>query len=98
MRVYTQQAKNVHYVPGAKHGEGKTRHGLRRAVRRRRWNVAIQVYLTAAAMNLKVLAGLLSSLFYRLIRSQRAREELKRLPHCHFQHNRVTGQHLDKAA
>jgi len=39
------------------HGEGKTQHGLRRAVRRRRWNVAIQVYLTAAVMNLKRLAA-----------------------------------------
>ena len=43
-------------VEGA-HGEAKTQHGLRRAVRRRRWNVAIQVYLTAAVMNLKRLAA-----------------------------------------
>jgi transposase len=35
------------------HGEAKTQHGLRRAVRRRLWNVAIQVYLTAAVINLK---------------------------------------------
>lgn len=41
------------------HGEAKTQHGLRRAVRRRRWNVAVQVYLTAAAMNLKRLAAAL---------------------------------------
>jgi IS5 family transposase len=42
-----------------KHGEAKTAHGLRRAVRRGRWNVAIQAYLTAAVMNLKCLAALL---------------------------------------
>jgi len=38
------------------HGEAKAQHGLRRAVRRGLWNVAIQVYLTAAAINLKRLA------------------------------------------
>ena len=35
------------------HGEAKTGHGLRRAVRWGLANVAIQVYLTAAVMNLK---------------------------------------------
>ena len=40
------------------HGEAKTQHGLRRAVRRTMANVAIQVYLTAAVMNLKRLAAL----------------------------------------
>ena len=40
------------------HGEAKTQHGLRRAARRGLWNVAIQVYLTAAVMNLKRLAAL----------------------------------------
>jgi len=44
------------------HGEAKTQHGLRRAVRRGMSNVAIQVYLTAAVMNLKRLAALLSTL------------------------------------
>jgi len=44
------------------HGEAKTQHGLRRAARRRLWNVAIQVYLTAAVMNLKRLAALLRAL------------------------------------
>lgn len=39
------------------HGEAKTQHGLRRAVRRGLDNVAIQVYLTAAVMNLKRLAA-----------------------------------------
>lgn len=41
------------------HGEAKTQHGLRRAVRRGTANVAIQVYLTAAVMNLKRLAAAL---------------------------------------
>lgn len=49
-------------VEGA-HGEAKTQHGLRRAVRRGRWNVAIQAYLTAAVMNLKRLAALLCLIF-----------------------------------
>ena len=43
-------------VEGA-HGEAKTQHGLRRAARRGIENVAIQVYLTAAVMNLKRLAA-----------------------------------------
>ena len=38
------------------HGEAKTQHGLRRAVRRGLSNVAIQAYLTAAVINLKRLA------------------------------------------
>jgi transposase len=42
------------------HGEAKTQHGLRRAVRRGTDNVAIQAYLTAAAMNLKRLAAFFS--------------------------------------
>lgn len=42
------------------HGEAKTCHGLRRAVRRRLWNVKIQAFLTAAAINLKRLAKALS--------------------------------------
>jgi IS5 family transposase len=43
-------------VEGA-HGEAKTQHGLRRAARRGVENVAVQVYLTAAVMNLKRLAA-----------------------------------------
>jgi transposase len=39
------------------HGEAKTQHGLRRAVRRGLDNVAIQVYLTAAVINLKRIAA-----------------------------------------
>lgn len=38
------------------HGEAKTQHGLRRAVRRGLENVSIQVYLTATVINLKRLA------------------------------------------
>ena len=40
-----------------KHAEGKERHGLRRAVRRGRAKVAIQAYLTAIVINLKVMVG-----------------------------------------
>jgi len=39
-----------------RHGEAKVLHGLGRAIRRGRVNVAIQVYLTAAVINLKRLA------------------------------------------
>lgn len=39
------------------HGDAKTRHGLARAVRRGLANIRIQVYLTAAAINLKRLAA-----------------------------------------
>ena len=45
------------------HGEAKTQHGLRRAVRRGLANVSIQVYLTAAVMNLKRLAAVLGDWF-----------------------------------
>lgn len=43
-------------VEGA-HGRAKTQHGLGRAVRRGMENVAIQIYLTAATMNLKKIAA-----------------------------------------
>ena len=45
------------------HGEAKTQHGLRRAVRRGLANVAIQVYLTAVVINLKRLAKAFVGLF-----------------------------------
>lgn len=45
------------------HGRAKTQHGLRRAIRRGLTNVATQVYLTAAVMNLKTLAKTLVHLF-----------------------------------
>ena len=48
------------------HGEAKTRHGLRRAVRRGLENVAIQAYLTAAAINLKRLAKAVLALIFLL--------------------------------
>jgi IS5 family transposase len=50
-----------------RHGEAKAQHGLSRAVRRGLDNMAIQVYLTAAVMNLKRLATALS-LFFRFLR------------------------------
>jgi transposase len=50
------------------HGEAKTQHGLRRAVRRGLDNVAIQVYLTAAVINLKRLAGRILRLLWFLFR------------------------------
>ena len=40
-----------------RHGEAKTQHGLSRASRRGLEQVAIQVYMTAIAMNLKRLAA-----------------------------------------
>lgn len=51
-----------------KHAEAKERHGLRRATRRGRAKVAIQAYLTAIVMNLKLLAGLLVAFMNWLIR------------------------------
>ena len=47
------------------HGEAKTQHGLRRAVRRGLSNVAIQAYLTAAVINLKRLVTFAGSLFVK---------------------------------
>ena len=45
------------------HGEAKTQHGLRRAVRRGLANMSIQAYLTAAVINLKRLATYAGGLF-----------------------------------
>jgi transposase len=53
MAVYARHRWRVEGV----HGEAKTRHGLARAVRRGLTNIRIQVYLTAAAINLKRLAA-----------------------------------------
>jgi transposase len=47
------------------HAEGKTRHGMRRAVRRGLANVAIQVYLVSAVMNLKRLAAAVAAALLR---------------------------------
>lgn len=48
------------------HGEAKTQHGLRRAVRRGLSNVAIQAYLTAAVINLKRLVAFAGLFFAQL--------------------------------
>lgn len=50
-----QYTRHKHRVEGI-HGEAKECHGLRRAVRRGRWNVMVQACLTAAVINLKRLA------------------------------------------
>lgn len=64
----TRELYNRHrWRAEGKHGEAKERHGLRRAVRRGRAKVAIQAYLTAIAMNLKLLAGLLVVLWNWLV-------------------------------
>jgi len=81
-----------------KHGEGKTQHGLRRAVRRGLANVAIQVYLTAAVMNLKAVADLLSWLLTRLWRSQDILVESQPPAKRDFDRNRGIGRYLDAAA
>jgi IS5 family transposase len=54
-REYGYYARHRWMVEGA-HADAKQKHGLHRAVRRGLGNVAIQVYLTAMAMNLKRLA------------------------------------------
>lgn len=56
------------------HGEAKQFHGLARARRRGLWNMRIQSYLTATAMNLKRMAAALSALAGRLLRSRAASE------------------------
>ena len=57
------------------HGEAKAQHGLRRAARRGLANVAIQVYLTAAAINLKRLAALFAPIAWleAVLRTLRSR-------------------------
>jgi len=61
----TKRLYNRHrYLVEGIHGEAKTQHGLRRAVRRGLENVAIQVHLTAAVINLKRLAIASSGPFY----------------------------------
>ena len=61
------------------HGEAKTQHGLSRAVRRGTDNVAIQVYLTAAVMNLKRLARAAVAPTGSLVRTTGTLTTLKRL-------------------
>jgi len=63
---YVETYKRHRWRSEGMHGQAKTQHGLRRAVRRGLSNVAIQAYLTAAVINLKRLAasvGLLSAQF-----------------------------------
>jgi hypothetical protein len=50
------------------HGEAKVQHGLDRAVRRQRWNVGIQSFLTAIAINLKRLSWRLFFAWLNLIK------------------------------
>lgn len=53
---WCELAKKHHWRVEGIHGQAKGQHGLARAARRGLANVAIQVYLTAMAMNLKRLA------------------------------------------
>ena len=52
VRLYNRHRNQAEGV----HGEQKTEHGLRRAARRGLWNVQIQSYLSAMAVDLKRLA------------------------------------------
>ena len=60
-------AKRHHWRVEGIHGQAKGQHGLGRAARRGLANVAIQVYLTAMAMNLKRLAKALSETTWKLL-------------------------------
>ena len=59
-------AKRHHWRVEGIHGQAKGQHGLDRAARRGLANVAIQVYLTAVAMNLKRLAKALTEATWKL--------------------------------
>jgi len=61
-KKFRQTYSRHRYQVEGMHGEAKTQHGLRRAVRRGLANVAIQAYLTAAVINLKRLATYAGSL------------------------------------
>jgi transposase len=71
------------------HGEAKTQHGLRRAVRRGLANVSIQVYLTAMVMNLNRLAAFLL-LFFVGMKNERHSRYVLYLLRLIF--NRIIGQ------
>ena len=62
-KKFRQTYSRHRYQVEGMHGEAKTQHGLRRAVRRGLSNVAIQAYLTAAVINLKRLAAYAGDLF-----------------------------------
>ena len=70
------------------HGEAKTQHGLRRAVRRGLTNVAIQAYLTAAVINLKRLVTFADG-FYGDILNYLA--QIFALSKIMFSHKRILG-------
>ena len=70
--TYEKYVRHRWRVEGV-HGQAKTQHGLRRAARRGLANVAIQVYLTAAVMNLKRLAALLWAFLFLARPIQRRR-------------------------
>jgi transposase len=75
------------------HGEAKTQHGLRRAVRRGLANVSIQVYITAMVMNLKRLAAFLC-LFFIWLRSRKSQRRDFGLVELTF--NRILPRALEK--
>jgi transposase len=62
-QTYVETYKRHRWRSEGMHGQAKTQHGLRRAVRRGLSNVAIQAYLTAAVINLKRLAASVGLLF-----------------------------------
>ena len=62
-QVFVEVYKRHRWRAEGMHGEAKTQHGLRRAVRRGLSNVAIQTYLTAAVINLKRMAAFAGLLF-----------------------------------
>jgi transposase len=64
------------------HGEAKTQHGLRRAVRRGMGNVASQVYLTAAVMNLKRLAACACAALMRFMAPEQAHTMIRCCQHA----------------
>lgn len=68
------------------HGEAKTQHGLRRAVRRGLANVSIQVYLTAMVMNLKRLATLLC-LFFSCLEDKKKHRSVFKMMELAFEQN-----------
>jgi transposase len=74
-----RQYQRHRWLVEGRHGEAKTQHGLSRAVRWGLENVAIQVYLTAAVMNLKRLATALS-LFLRFLQRSDDLSRRKSIP------------------
>ncbi len=80
------------------HGEAKTQHGLRRAVRRGMGNVAIQVYLTAAVMNLKRLAAFACAVLWRFVGFEQACDVVTRCRRAGAEINARTHQLARRAA